>query len=181
MKWGAIGRAFQNEQRTVILIDEIDKADIDFPNDLLLELDESRFLVEETGQTVTAKAKPIVFITSNDEKALPDAFLRRCLFHYVEFPSDERLVKIIQHFFPNPSPKLIEKAVERFLKLRQEMTKDKARKKVSTSELIDWFNILSRHPEDEVFQKLEGKLPYPGLLLKSWDDHRRYLAQEKSK
>ena len=177
VKWGAIGRAFQNEQRTVILIDEIDKADIDFPNDLLLELDESRFLVEETGEIIPAKAKPIVFITSNDEKALPDAFLRRCSFHYVEFPKDERLIEIIQQFFPAPSPRLVEKAVARFLELRQEMKKDKAGKKVSTSELIDWFNILSRHPEDEVLKKLEGKLPYPGLLLKSWDDHRRYLAR----
>ena len=177
VKWGAIGRAFQNEQRTVILIDEIDKADIDFPNDLLLELDESRFLVEETGEIVPAKAKPIVFITSNDEKALPDAFLRRCSFHYVEFPSDERLVEIIQQFFPDPSPKLAEKAVARFIQLREEMKKDKAGKKVSTSELIDWFNILRRYPEDEVLRKLEGKLPYPGLLLKSWDDHRRYLAR----
>ena len=177
VEWGAIGQAFQNEQRTVILIDEIDKADIDFPNDLLLELDESRFVVEETRETVQAKAKPIVFITSNDEKALPDAFLRRCSFHYVEFPNGERLVEIIQQFFPKTSSKLVEKAVDRFLTLRQEMNKDKAGKKVSTSELIDWFNILRRHPEDEVLSKLEGKLPYPGLLLKSWDDHRRYLAR----
>ncbi|MGC1308133.1 MAG: MoxR family ATPase [Phormidesmis sp.] len=177
VEWGAIGRAFQKEQPTVILIDEIDKADIDFPNDLLLELDESRFVVEETGKTITAKRKPIVLITSNDEKALPSAFLRRCLFHYVEFPSDERLSDIVQRFFPEASPRLIQKAIARFSALRQEMNKDKANKKVSTSELIDWFNILRRHPEDEVLAKLEGKLPYPGLLLKSWDDHRRYLTR----
>jgi MoxR-like ATPase len=183
VKWGELGRAFRNERRTVILIDEIDKADIDFPNDLLLELDESRFTVEETGEVVQAKAKPIVFITSNDEKDLPDAFLRRCLFHYVEFPDDERLVEIIHQFFPSASPKLAEKAVVRFLKLREEMQKDKGNsgKKVSTSELIDWFNILQRHPEDEVLKKLEGKLPYPGVLLKSWDDHRRYLARTGAK
>lgn len=179
VKWGAIGRAFQNQQRTVILIDEIDKADIDFPNDLLLELDESRFTVEETGEIVQAQAKPIVLITSNDEKALPDAFLRRCLFHYVEFPNDERLVEIIQQFFPATPPILAKKAVERFLQLREEIKKDKgyAGKKVSTSELIDWFNILRRHPQDQALKKLEGKLPYPGILLKSWDDHRRYLAR----
>jgi len=178
VKWGAIGRAFQNKRRTVILIDEIDKADIDFPNDLLLELDESRFIVEETGETVQTQAKPIVLITSNDEKALPDAFLRRCLFHYVEFPDNERLIEIIQQFFPATSKKLTEKAVARFLQLREEIKKDKgyAGKKVSTSELIDWFNILRRHPEDQVLKKLAGKLPYPGILLKSWDDHRRYLA-----
>lgn len=177
VEWGAIGRAFQNPQRTVILIDEIDKADIDFPNDLLLELDESRFLVEETGETITAKSKPIVLITSNDEKALPNAFLRRCSFHYVEFPDSERLVKIIQQFFPDTGAAIATKAVERFTDLRAEMNKDNAGKKVSTSELIDWFNILRRHPQDEVLQKLDGKLPYPGLLLKSWDDHRRYLAR----
>ncbi|MHC5854508.1 AAA family ATPase [Nostoc sp.] len=176
---GPIGRAFKNEKRTVILIDEIDKADIDFPNDLLLELDESRFLVEETGETVQAKAKPIVFITSNDEKDLPDAFLRRCLFHYVKFPANERLVEIIQQFFPTTSENLAKKAVDRFEQLREEMNKDKGNsgKKVSTSELIDWFNILHRHPEDEALKKLDGKLPYPGVLLKSYDDHRRYLAR----
>ncbi|MEL7072189.1 MAG: MoxR family ATPase [Cyanobacteria bacterium J06581_3] len=177
VSWGAIGRAFRNPQPTVLLIDEIDKADIDFPNDLLLELDESRFLVEETNETVTAKSKPIVLITSNDEKALPNAFLRRCSFHYVEFPSNERLVSIIQQFFPTTTSALVEKAVERFTQLRAEMNKDKASKRVSTSELVDWFNILSRHPEEEALKKLEGKLPYPGLLLKSWDDHRRYLAR----
>lgn len=177
VEWGAIGRAFQNSQRTVILIDEIDKADIDFPNDLLLELDESRFLVEETGEMITAKHKPIVLITSNDEKALPNAFLRRCSFHYVEFPSDERLVQIIQQLFPQTEGAIATKAVERFTELREEMNRDNVSKKVSTSELIDWFNILRRHPEEEVLKKLDGKLPYPGLLLKSWDDHRRYLAR----
>lgn len=177
VEWGAIGRAFQNQQRTVILIDEIDKADIDFPNDLLLELDESRFVVEETGAVVTAKNRPIVLITSNDEKTLPNAFLRRCSFHYVEFPNNERLTEIIQQFFPTTSSIVAEKAVARFSELRQEMNKDKVAKKVSTSELIDWFNILHRHPEDEALKKLDGKLPYPGLLLKSWDDHRRYLAR----
>jgi len=179
VSWGAIGRAFRNEYPTVLLIDEIDKADIDFPNDLLLELDESRFLVAETGEVVIAKHKPIVLITSNDEKDLPDAFLRRCLFHYVEFPSDRRLVEIIQQFFPSTSPNLVNAAVDRFLQLREEMRKDKGNmgKKVSTSELIDWFNILRSHPEDEILEKLAGKLPYPGVLLKSWDDHRRYLAR----
>ena len=175
--WGAIGRAFRNQQRTVLLIDEIDKADIDFPNDLLLELDESRFTVEETGESVVARHSPIVLITSNDEKSLPSAFLRRCLFHYVEFPSDERLAQILEQFFPSTSSTLVEKALARFTALRQEMNKDKAGKKVSTSELIDWFDILRRHSEDDALKKLEGQLPYPGLLLKSWDDHRRYLAR----
>ncbi|MBP5973188.1 MoxR family ATPase [Brasilonema sp. CT11] len=183
VKWGPLGRAFQNEQRTVVLIDEIDKADIDFPNDLLLELDEQRFIVEETGQEIQAKAPPIVFITSNDEKDLPDAFLRRCLFHYVEFPSPPRLVEIVNNHFPDSPKALVDKAVVRFLLLREEMRKDKGEggKKVSTSELIDWFKVLRRFPQDEVLAKLDGKLPFAGVLLKSWDDHIRHLRQSRGR
>lgn len=179
VKWGVLGRAFRNNQRTVVLIDEIDKADIDFPNDLLLELDQLKFIVEETDEEITANAPPIVFITSNDEKDLPDAFLRRCLFHYVEFPTPERLIEIINSHFPDSYQQLVAKAVIRFLKLRDEMGKDKGEvgKKVSTSELIDWFRVLKRYPEDEVLQKLDGKLPFAGVLLKSWQDHVRYLRQ----
>ncbi len=183
VQWGPLGRAFQNNQRTVVLIDEIDKADIDFPNDLLLELDEQRFIVEETEREVQAKAAPIVFITSNDEKDLPDAFLRRCLFHYVEFPSPQRLIEIVNSHFPTSPQPLVDKAVVRFLLLREEMGKDKgeAGKKVSTSELIDWFRVLRRYPQDEVLAKLDGKLPYAGVLLKSWDDHIRYLRQSRGR
>ncbi|MBD2604887.1 MoxR family ATPase [Scytonema hofmannii FACHB-248] len=177
VRLGPLGQAFQQDNPTVVLIDEIDKADIDFPNDLLLELDERRFIVEETGQEVEAKAAPIVIITSNDEKDLPDAFLRRCLFHYVEFPSSETLVQIINALFPTTSKELVTQAITRFLQLREEMRKDKgeAGKKVSTSELIDWFRVLRRYPQDEVLGKLDGKLPYAGVLLKSWEDHVRYL------
>ncbi|MUG96397.1 AAA domain-containing protein [Scytonema sp. UIC 10036] len=183
VKWGPLGRAFQNDRRTVVLIDEIDKADIDFPNDLLLELDEQRFIVDETGQEVQAKEPPIVFITSNDEKDLPDAFLRRCLFHYLEFPNLQRLVDIIKSLFPDSSPVLVAQAVTRFLLLREEMRKDKgdASKKVSTSELIDWFRVLRRYPEDEILAKLDGKLPFGGVLLKSWEDHVRYLRQKRGR
>ncbi len=177
VRWGALGRAFQSNERTVVLIDEIDKADIDFPNDLLLELEKLRFLVEETGQEVKAKIPPIVFITSNDEKDLPDAFLRRCLFHYVEFPNEERLSQIVRSRFPTASSELVEQAIRRFLELRERMWKDKgeAGKKVSTSELIDWFQVLQRHPEDHILAQLSGRLPFPGVLLKSWEDHLRYL------
>jgi MoxR-like ATPase len=177
VRWGPLGRAFQQDTPTVVLIDEIDKADIDFPNDLLLELDEGRFMVEETGQQITAKVAPIVFITSNDEKDLPDAFLRRCLFHYVEFPKRDRLMDIINAQFPAAPSALVQQAVARFLELREDMGKDKgeAGKRVSTSELIDWFRVLRRYPEDEALKKLDGKLPYPGVLLKSWEDHLRYL------
>ncbi|MEO1377106.1 MAG: MoxR family ATPase [Cyanobacteria bacterium J06635_10] len=181
VQWGPLGRAFQKDKRTVVLIDEIDKADIDFPNDLLQELDELRFTVEETGQEIQAEASPIIFITSNDEKDLPDAFLRRCLFHYVKFPEPERLKSIIHAIFSNPesepSSVLVETVVERFQQLREEMDRGGARKKVSTSELIDWFKVLRRHPEDEVLAQLNGKLPFVSVLLKSWDDHRRYLSK----
>jgi len=181
VRWGPVGRAFGREQRSVVLIDEIDKADIDFPNDLLLELDEKRFIVEETGQEIEAKIAPIVFISSNDEKDLPDAFLRRCLFHYVEFPTPERLIKIMNALFPTASEVLVNQAVTRFLQLREEMRKEGVTgKNVSTSELIDWFRVLRRYPEDEVLTKLKGKLPFLGVLLKSWDDHVRYLRQAKS-
>ncbi|MCC5616276.1 MoxR family ATPase [Nostoc sp. CHAB 5836] len=185
VQWGALGRAFQNTERTVVLIDEIDKADIDFPNDLLLELDEQRFIVDETGENIQAKAAPIVFITSNDEKDLPDAFLRRCLFHKVEFPSIPRLVEIVNSHFPAAPEALINKALARFLKLRDDMAKDKGEtgKKVTTSELIDWFRVLRRYPEDEVLAKLEldGKLPYAEVLLKTWDDHLRYLRGSRGR
>ena len=177
IRWGPLGRAFQSERRAVVLIDEIDKADIDFPNDLLLELDERRFDVEETGQKVEAAIAPIVLITSNDEKDLPEAFLRRCLFHYVEFPDRDRLIQIIQSRFPTDSEELIKQAVARFLELRDAMRKQKGEngKLVSTSELIDWFQVLRRHPEEEVLAQLHGKLPFAGVLLKSWEDHIRYL------
>jgi MoxR-like ATPase len=179
--WGPLGRAFQNKKRTVVLIDEIDKADIDFPNDLLLELDERRFVVEETGQPIQAKPgmEPIVFITSNDEKDLPDAFLRRCLFCYVRFPDKKRLAEIVQAHFPDASGKLVTAAIERFWELREEMRKARGEvgKKVSTSELIDWFRVLRSNPEDEALKKLNGRLPYASVLLKSWDDHYRYLLR----
>lgn len=184
--WGPLGNAFRNPQRTVVLIDEIDKADIDFPNDLLLELDERRFVVEETRDEVQAKEPPIVLITSNDEKDLPDAFLRRCLFHYVEFPDQARLAQIIREIFAvkpeDEETELVKQAVERFLVLREEIQKSKgvARKNVSTSELIDWFTVLKRYPKEEALARLNGKLPFPGVLLKSWEDHQRYLKHPES-
>ena len=178
MQWGPLGRAFRNEQRTVVLIDEIDKADIDFPNDLLLELDEQRFIIDETVQEIRANHPPIVFITSNDEKDLPDAFLRRCLFYYIKFPDQERLTEIVNAHFPKSQEALIDAAIARFLELRGEMYKDKgeAGKKISTSELIDWFRVLRDYSQDKALAELDGKLPYASVLLKSWDDHIRYLG-----
>jgi MoxR-like ATPase len=179
VRWGPMGEAFLSPNRAVLLIDEIDKADIDFPNDLLLELDERRFKVEETGEEIRATHSPVVFITSNDEKDLPDAFLRRCVFHHVEFPNDDQLLRIVKSHFPQASPHILTKAVERFLSLRAEMSQHSgtANKKASTSELLDWFNVLQNYPDDEILSKLEGKLPFAGVLLKSWEAHQRYLKQ----
>jgi MoxR-like ATPase len=178
---GPLGRAFENERRTVVLIDEIDKADIDFPNDLLLELDEQRFVIEETGEEVKANQPPIVFVTSNDEKDLPDAFLRRCLFIYIEFPAKSLLREIIDVHFPTASPELVTAAVERFIELRRTMEKEQGRtgKKVSTSELLDWVNIMRRYPEDEVLTQLQGRLPFAEVLLKRWEDHLRYVQSAR--
>ena len=179
VRWEALGRAFKNDQRTVVLIDEIDKADIDFPNDLLLELDERRFLVQETGEDVVATKPPIVFITSNDEKDLPDAFLRRCVFHYIQFPDRQRLAEILEMHSPHPPKELVEAAIERFWELRKKMYEDRgeAGKKVNTSELIDWFRVLRLYPEDKMLAMLEDELPFADVLLKSWDDHKRYLKE----
>jgi len=187
IRLGPLGRAFENSlkqsQRTVVLIDEIDKADIDFPNDLLQSLDEGQFLVQETGEEIKANPKqaPIIFITSNDEKDLPDAFLRRCLFHYIKFPEESELINIINSHFPDSQPAVIEAAVSRFLILRRQMEKDSSKtgKKVSTSELIDWFTILREYPEDEALKKLQGKLPFAGILLKYWKDYRDYLLPQR--
>lgn len=171
---GPLGRAFENNERTILLIDEIDKADIDFPNDLLLELDEKRFTIDETGKQVKAKQAPIVLITSNDEKELPDAFLRRCLFHYIEFPKGDRLRDIVCAIFPDAPANLVEEAVLVFEDLRSKMN-DGAGKKVSTSELIDWFRVLYKFPDGGPIQKLDGKIPFAGVLLKRWDQHLRYI------
>ncbi|KAM3098014.1 AAA family ATPase [Phormidesmis sp. 146-12] len=183
VRFEELGRAFLNEKRTVLLIDEIDKADIDFPNDLLRELDEQRFKVEETADEYQARHPPIVFITSNDEKDLPDAFLRRCLFHSLKFPARERLIEILNARFPRTSPEILEKALARFLQLRQDMELDKGAvgKKVSTSELIDWVKALSPNighdTEEEVLKKLGGKLPHHHVLLKTVEDCDRYLGE----
>ncbi|OCQ93509.1 ATPase [Nostoc sp. MBR 210] len=180
---GALGNEFQKSiekpQRCVVLIDEIDKADIDFPNDLLQALDEGRFTIQETGEKIQANPDylPIVFITSNDERDLPDAFLRRCLFHYIQFPTKDELIDIINAHFPDSQSEVIKAAVNRFKLLRDKMGENsKIGKKVSTSELIDWFKILQKHykdkDENEVLVTLKGELPFAGALLKYWKDYR---------
>jgi MoxR-like ATPase len=179
IKWGAIGKAFQASQegqRMVVLIDEIDKADPDLPNDLLLELEEKRFFVRETGEEIGIKEgfEPIIFITSNNQRKLPDAFLRRCLYYYVEFPQ-EHLRQIVEARMGKKwSQKLTNTALDRFLKLREGMDEERGEfgKKISISELLDWFQALHLHvPQSEVEQLLKKRqIPYASALLKSQDD-----------
>jgi len=176
--YGPLGRAFQNPRRAVVLIDEIDKADLDFPNDLLLELDERRFFIEELdNREVPANHPPVVFITSNSEKDLPDAFLRRCVFHYIEFPKEKQLSAILRAHHPQSPEELVDAIVQRFLKLRQEMKDGRAVKNVTTSELLDWFRVLEHYPQDEVLAGLQREMLFPGILLKSWEDYRQFASQ----
>lgn len=136
---GKLWEAFEAEERVVLLIDEIDKADIEFPNDLLQELDRMEFFVYETGETVRARQRPIIVITSNNEKELPDAFLRRCFFHYIAFPDRETLQKIVDVHFPNLKGELVAEALDLFFEMRRVPG---LKKKPSTSELVDWLKLL---------------------------------------
>lgn len=136
---GKLWEAFEAEERVVLLIDEIDKADIEFPNDLLQELDRMEFFVYETGETVKARQRPIIVITSNNEKELPDAFLRRCFFHYITFPDRETLQKIVDVHFPNIKGELVAEALDLFFEVRRVPG---LKKKPSTSELVDWLKLL---------------------------------------
>lgn len=179
IKWGAIGQAFKASQegkRAIVLIDEIDKADPDFPNDLLLEIEEKRFFVRETGEEIRAKSDfaPIIFITSNAQRKLPDAFLRRCLYHYVEFPHKLDLHRIVAARMGKQWPEdLTNKALDRFLKLREAMDEERGDfgKKISISELLDWFAALQYIPESDVKKLLEKhQIPYASALLKSRED-----------
>lgn len=139
IKQGKLWQAFTADERVVLLIDEIDKADIEFPNDLLQELDKMEFHVYETGETVVAKHRPIIIITSNNEKELPDAFLRRCFFHYIRFPDTATMQKIVDVHFPDIKPDLLEEALTQFYKIRETPN---LKKKPSTSEVLDWLKLL---------------------------------------
>ena len=165
IKLGPLGQAFSSDSRAVLLIDEIDKADIEFPNDLLHELDAMRFVITETGEEVAAKHRPIVVISSNAEKELPDAFLRRCVFHYITFPSEERLEKICRVHHPDVDDKLLAAALRRFMALR---SVKHLRKKPTTSELVDWISGLRMSGIDP--EKLQAALPFVGVLLKDEAD-----------
>jgi len=163
---GPLGQAFEAEARSVVLIDEIDKADMEFPNDLLHELDTMSFTIPETGRTVSAQKRPIVIITSNNEKELPDAFLRRCVFHWIEFPSRELMTRIVRVHHPELEEELLSSALAAFYRLRQV---DGLRKPPSTSELIDWLSAL-RHSGIEPAKLLGAGLPFLGTLLKKEQD-----------
>ena len=169
---GKLWEAFDSDVRPVLLIDEIDKADIEFPNDLLQELDRMEFYVYETGETIKAEQRPIVIISSNNEKELPDAFLRRCFFHYITFPERETLRSIVKVHYPKLDSKLINNAMNVFYDLREV---DGLKKKPSTSELIDWIKLLmvGKVTESELGDiDLSEKLPpYAGALLKNEQDH----------
>ena len=146
IKKGKLWEAFESPQRPVLLIDEIDKADIEFPNDLLQELDRMEFYVYETNETIKAAVRPVMIITSNNEKELPDAFLRRCFFHYIRFPEDETMKEIVEVHFPNIKQKLVAEALKIFYDIRKVPG---LKKKPSTSELLDWLKLLLVEDIDE--------------------------------
>jgi len=165
IKLGPLGRVFQSPDRHVLLIDEIDKADLEFPNDILLELDEMRFTVMETGDEVKASQRPVIIITSNNEKELPDAFLRRCVFHFIEFPERDLMKKIVDVHHPNLDETLLNQVLVKFYWLRGQ---SELRKKPSTSELIDWISALLRSGISQ--QQLSDSIPFLGSLLKNEQD-----------
>ena len=170
IKKGTIWSAFSSKEKAVLLIDEIDKADIEFPNDLLHELDKMKFLVYETGEVISANKRPIVIITSNNEKELPDAFLRRCFFHYIQFPDHETLKKIINVHFPDIKKNLLQSALEIFFDIREVPG---LKKKPSTSEILDWIKLLLVEDISVTDLKKEPKDMLPilyGALLKNEQD-----------
>jgi MoxR-like ATPase len=171
IKRGKLWEAFASDERPVLLIDEIDKADIEFPNDLLLELDRMEFHVYETGETVRARKRPIVVVTSNNEKELPDAFLRRCFFHYIRFPDPETMARIVEVHYPGIKRRLVEEALRLFFEIREVPG---LKKKPSTSELLDWLKLLLSEDigPEQLRERDPRKLipPLHGALLKNEQD-----------
>jgi MoxR-like ATPase len=165
IKLGKLGEAFVSSEQVVLLIDEIDKADLEFPNDLLWELDQMSFYIPETKETISALNRPIVIITSNAEKELPDAFLRRCIFHYIAFPKPEGMADIVHVHYPNLDQKLLEQCMEAFYWIR---TLPELQKKPSTSELLDWLQALVVGGISP--KRIGDELPFLGVLLKKNQD-----------
>ena len=175
VKLGKLGEAFSDEEQLILLIDEIDKADLEFPNDLLWELDQMEFYIPETKETVKAKKRPIVIVTSNAEKELPDAFLRRCIFHYIEFPEQKLMEDIVRVHFPGIESRLLTQVMEAFYAIRNIPN---IQKKPSTSEVIDWIRALS--VSGIPVGKIISEIPHAGVLLKKNEDIgtlRRYKAR----
>jgi len=173
IRLGKLGEAFAAENKVVLLIDEIDKADLEFPNDLLNELDEMSFHIHETDEQVSAKHRPVVIITSNNEKELPDAFLRRCLFHFIQFPDEEMMEAIIRVHHPDIERNLLRETLKRFFWIRE---LDALRKKPSTSELIDWVQALAAGGVDPA--RIRREIPFLGVLIKKEQDVDIVLAQQ---
>jgi MoxR-like ATPase len=174
IKLGPLGNAFDSEEQVVLLIDEIDKADIEFPNDLLQELDMMEFYVKETNEFVKAKHRPVVIITSNNEKELPDAFLRRCVFHYIEFPSSEFMAEICKLHYPNLKENLLNQCLNHFYALR---AVSNLRKLPSTSELLDWIGVLLK--AGITIDELKRGVPFLGVLIKKEKDLEIALSKAK--
>ena len=174
IKLGPLGRSFAAEERHVLLIDEVDKADLEFPNDLLRELDEMRFTIVETNEEVSARHRPIVIITSNNEKELPDAFLRRCIFYFIEFPDAPLMRQIIDVHHPHLDAKLLDQVLIKFYWLREQ---SELRKKPSTAELVDWISALLRSGIS--LDKVESHIPFVGALLKKEQDVDALLRYDK--
>ena len=170
IKLGKLGQAFTSPEQVVLLIDEVDKADIEFPNDLLNELDEMSFYIPETNETITAIHRPITVITSNAEKELPDAFLRRCIFHYIEFPAPNLMEEIVRVHFPDIQANLLREAMKTFYALRGI---DELRKKPSTSELIDWIRALMAGGISH--ENISKEVPFTGTLLKKESDYDYFI------
>ncbi len=176
IKPGKLGEAFESEQQVILLIDEIDKADLEFPNDLLWELDKMEFYIPETQQTVRARQRPIVIITSNAEKELPDAFLRRCIFHYIAFPDETLMREIVAAHYGQLDEALLAQALAAFYQLREMPNIAKA---PSTSELLDWLQALrigGITPE-----RIEQELPFAGVLLKKTEDLNALSFRQQTK
>lgn len=169
IKLGKLGEAFTSPEQVVLLIDEIDKADLEFPNDLLNELDVMSFYIPETKETITARHRPIVIITSNAEKELPDAFLRRCIFHYIEFPDKEMMEEIVRVHYPDIEKNLLREALKVFYALRNV---DEFRKKPSTSELLDWLKALMVGGISH--EQIAKEIPFIGTLLKKEVDYEYF-------
>ena len=165
IKLGKLGEAFVSEEQVVLLIDEIDKADLEFPNDLLWELDQMEFYIYETKETIKAKVRPIVIITSNAEKELPDAFLRRCIFHYIEFPERELMEEIVRTHFDHVDENILQNAMDVFYEIRGMR---EVKKKPSTSELIDWINALMLGGIS--YERRKSELPFIGTVIKKDED-----------